>query len=191
MAPVKQNELVNRVRFLAGIDVDRALYEHPRLTYRVVAIGNAMPFHAGSFDLVTANMVVEHVDDPIRFLSEIRRILRPGGRFIFHTTNVSNWLIFCAHLVPDGLKKRCVWYLEKRDAKDVFPTWYRMNTVSRIEKTVARSGFKIDEFQVNGTAGVLEPLGPLGWVEILLMKAAAVIRNGRYNSNIVCVLQRD
>ena len=61
MAPVKQNELVNRVRFLAGIDVDRALYEHPRLTYRVVAIGNAMPFHAGSFDLVT----VLHVADAL------------------------------------------------------------------------------------------------------------------------------
>ena len=32
-----------------------------------------------TFDLVTANMVVEHLTQPVRQFSEIQRVLRPGG----------------------------------------------------------------------------------------------------------------
>ncbi len=39
-----------------------------------------MPFEDGSCDLVLATDVVEHVDDDVRALSEIRRVLAPGGR---------------------------------------------------------------------------------------------------------------
>lgn len=39
----------------------------------------ARPFSAASFDVVSAFYVVEHVYDPVGFLSEIRRLLRPGG----------------------------------------------------------------------------------------------------------------
>jgi SAM-dependent methyltransferase len=38
-----------------------------------------LPFEDGSFDLVTALDVVEHLDDDVAGLSEMRRILRPGG----------------------------------------------------------------------------------------------------------------
>jgi SAM-dependent methyltransferase len=40
----------------------------------------ALPFADGSFDLVFATDVVEHVDDDLAALREIRRVLRPGGR---------------------------------------------------------------------------------------------------------------
>lgn len=45
----------------------------------------AMDFHAESFDLVIANHVLEHVDDDARALSEIRRVLRPGGLAVLQT----------------------------------------------------------------------------------------------------------
>jgi SAM-dependent methyltransferase len=38
---------------------------------------------ADSFDLVTSTEVFEHVPDDRRGFSEIHRVLRPGGRFIF------------------------------------------------------------------------------------------------------------
>jgi SAM-dependent methyltransferase len=42
----------------------------------------AMPFADGSFDLVLATDIIEHVDDDGRALGEIRRVLRPGGQAV-------------------------------------------------------------------------------------------------------------
>jgi len=39
-----------------------------------------LPYEDQSFDLVTSLDVVEHLDDDVAGLSEIRRVLRPGGR---------------------------------------------------------------------------------------------------------------
>jgi ubiquinone/menaquinone biosynthesis C-methylase UbiE len=41
-----------------------------------------LPFTAGRFDLVTANMLVRYADDPGAVLAEGMRVLRPGGRMI-------------------------------------------------------------------------------------------------------------
>lgn len=38
-----------------------------------------MPFEDGKFDAVLCNHVLEHVADDIRAMSEIRRVLKPGG----------------------------------------------------------------------------------------------------------------
>jgi SAM-dependent methyltransferase len=45
----------------------------------------AMDFPTESFDMVIANHVLEHVADDSRALSEIRRVLRPGGLAILQT----------------------------------------------------------------------------------------------------------
>lgn len=44
-----------------------------------------MPFDAGTFDVVIANHVLEHVDDDARGLAEVHRILKPGGIAILQT----------------------------------------------------------------------------------------------------------
>lgn len=45
----------------------------------------ALPFAEGSFDLVIANHVLEHVADDLAALREIRRTLSPGGHAILQT----------------------------------------------------------------------------------------------------------
>jgi SAM-dependent methyltransferase len=45
----------------------------------------ALPFAEGSFDAVVANFGIRHVPNPVRALSEARRVLRTGGRTAFTT----------------------------------------------------------------------------------------------------------
>jgi SAM-dependent methyltransferase len=51
--------------------------------YRQVMFASAteLPFTAGAFNTVVSNCVIEHIPDNAAVLSEIARILRPGGLF--------------------------------------------------------------------------------------------------------------
>jgi len=49
--------------------------------------GEALPYADGSFDVVFCCDVLEHVRDLPRVISEIARVLKPGGAFIFDTLN--------------------------------------------------------------------------------------------------------
>ena len=45
----------------------------------------------GSFDIVIANQVIEHIVDLDHFMGQIHRILKPGGYCVISTENLSSW----------------------------------------------------------------------------------------------------
>lgn len=46
-----------------------------------------LPFEDESFDFVVSFQVIEHIANDRRFVEEVRRVLRPGGKFIVSTPN--------------------------------------------------------------------------------------------------------
>ena len=53
-----------------------------RAEVKLVPPGAPLPFADGTFDLVTSLDVIEHIDDDVGALRELRRVLRPGGRLL-------------------------------------------------------------------------------------------------------------
>ena len=63
----------------------RARTRHPDLDLRLVDGEGSWPLPDASFDVVWAGEVIEHVADTASWLSEVRRVLRAGGRLLLST----------------------------------------------------------------------------------------------------------
>jgi SAM-dependent methyltransferase len=75
---------------IVGVDADReALAEAQKLGIetRWADLDDALPFEDGSFDVVVAGELLEHLRDPRRVASEVLRVLRPGGTFVGSVPN--------------------------------------------------------------------------------------------------------
>lgn len=73
-----------------GVDSDEvsiAFANRENRSANVRYLREAESHDLGTFDLVIASEVIEHVDDPSAFLSFIRRSLNPGGRVVLTLPN--------------------------------------------------------------------------------------------------------
>jgi ubiquinone/menaquinone biosynthesis C-methylase UbiE len=61
----------------------RRIREQPRVVELVQAPAEQLPFGDAQFDTVVSTLVLCTVADQARALRELRRVLRPGGRFLF------------------------------------------------------------------------------------------------------------
>jgi SAM-dependent methyltransferase len=140
------------VRLAAGIDPDsRSLTEHRAQGMPVVrGVGERLPFAADSFDLVVSVWVLEHLADPLETFIEVRRVLRPGGHFVFLTPNLRNPLMLMNRIgraVP-ALQRRLVPRVYGRDEADTFPVRYRANTERDIRALGQGSGLRVHALRV-------------------------------------------
>jgi 2-polyprenyl-3-methyl-5-hydroxy-6-metoxy-1,4-benzoquinol methylase len=107
-------ELARSGREAVGIDVAqeplrRARALHPEIDVLRVPPAGPWPLPDVSFDAVWAGEVIEHLADTAGWLSEVRRVLRSGGRLVL-STPAHQWLgrlalglsgrAFAAHFDP-------------------------------------------------------------------------------------------
>lgn len=131
--------LSRRCARLVGVDPDPTLQENAWVHERI-----AQPFDdydgGGAFDLVTLRMVAEHIAAPDRCVQSIARALRPGGIAIVYTVFAGSPMPLLTRLAPMGLRhvvKQWLWGTAK---KDTFPTCFRMNTRSVLQRLFAGVG---------------------------------------------------
>ena len=114
-----------------------------RITVAEMSADN-LEFDDGSFDMVTAIEVLEHVGDLDRTLDEIHRVLRPGGRLL--VTSPNRWFPFETHGVLIGGRRRRPWMAP-------FLPWIpplhrrwsdaRAFTVGGLSRQAGRHGFRL------------------------------------------------
>lgn len=99
-----------------------------------------LPFSSESFDTVLSTLVFCSVPDQLRGLGEVRRVLKPGGRFLF-----------LEHVLPERNSLALPMRL-------VNPAWRiaagGCNLTRRTVESMRRVGFRIDELRGDST-GIL------------------------------------
>lgn len=143
------DELGKRARFVVGCDVVAPhLVSNAQLDAAIVGDIGALPLAAASFELVSANMVLEHIDNPARVFAEVARVLVPGGRFVFVTPNRRHpaiWL--AASLLSPERRRALARWVEGRDSEDIFLTHYRANAIGDLRRWTRQAGLTITRLE--------------------------------------------
>ena len=135
-----RHDLKGRVAEVVGVDLDPRVLQNPQVDRGIVADLTNIPVTDGYFDAAFCMYVLEHIDEPERFLAEMARVLKPGGCFLFCTPNKHHYVSLAARLTPQFFHR---WYNNRRgrDTGDTFPTVYKMNTRSALRRLFSRAGF--------------------------------------------------
>lgn len=133
--------LSKRCARLVGVDPDPTLQEN-RWVHEKVALGIDAYDGGGAFDLVTLRMVAEHIADPMACVRSVGRALRPGGLAIVYTVFAGSPMPLLTRLAPMGLRHVVKSWLWGTQPKDTFPTCFRMNTRSALQRQFAAIGMQ-------------------------------------------------
>jgi ubiquinone/menaquinone biosynthesis C-methylase UbiE len=144
---VTQMNFKGIVRKVCGVDLDPRVISNPMLDEGRIADAGGIPYPASSFDLVFADNVIEHIEDPKAVFSEVYRVLKPGGYFLFKTPNSTHYMPLIARLTPHILHQ-FVNSLRGRESADTFPTRYLCNTSRHVRNFAAVSGFTVEQIQL-------------------------------------------
>jgi SAM-dependent methyltransferase len=132
--------------------------------FRLLPANGAIPFTDEYFDLITTNMVLEHVTEGSQFFQEVARVLRPSGIFIGHTISGSHYVTWIRRLVgllPHSFNAWLVRRLYGRREVDTFPAYYRLNRSRQISQACRPAGFRVVCFHRYADPGYFNFCGPL------------------------------
>jgi len=190
-AAQKSAAIVSGSKRVIGLDLDfSSLRQHDTIVHKVCGEVNRLPFREKAFDLVTANMVVEHIETPAPVLQEIARILKPGGLFLFHTPNRLGYSSLVTHLIPSSLLPRLAEFLLGRKPEDVYETFYRLNTKQAIDTAARAAGLDLVEFTYLESSAQARMAGPLVIFELLLIRLLRARSLAPLRTNIIAVLRK-
>jgi SAM-dependent methyltransferase len=130
---------------VTGLDVDPEVQTNRALSDAEVFDGTRFPFPDGSFDACASNYVVEHVPNSALHLQEVRRVLRPGGIYVFRTPNRFHYVGLVSSVTPHWVHELLAGRLRglPRDAYD-HPTVYAMNSRGSLRKHAHAAALEVE-----------------------------------------------
>lgn len=188
----REAELVERADLAVGIDLDfSSLQKHRSINARVCCVADKLPFNDNHFDTATANMVVEHLDNPKAQFAEINRVLKPGSLLIFHTPNDRGYFAQIRRLMSGALAKRLASVLDERTEDDVFDIQYKANNEDAIVKLASETNFTVEELRYINSDAVAALVLPVAFVELLWIRLLMRSRFRRYRTNLLVTLRKN
>jgi SAM-dependent methyltransferase len=133
---------------VVGFDASAQMLRHahervPAGSFSVADLADPLPFEDDSFDHAVASLVMHYLQDWVPPLRELRRVLRPGGAFVFSTHHPLVDLelsdsgdYFATELVSDR------WSMGGKDYDVRF--WRR--PLNEVFRAVVEANFRVDAF---------------------------------------------
>jgi SAM-dependent methyltransferase len=143
-------QLKGRAKTLIGIDLVDFELTDPDLLLVNADVCDMSAVPSDSVDLSYSRSVMEHIKNVGVVYSEINRVLKPGGKYIFLTPNAWDYASIIAYLVPNCLHCKITRMTEGRQETEVFPTFYQSNTFRKISGMAGVSNFTIESFEYLG-----------------------------------------
>src|SRR6266567_7109585 len=190
-----EDDLVANAGVVVGCDLALDnLTKHRIIQNLVLASADNLPFRDAAFDLITLNMVVEHLDNPAKTFCEMARVLSRGGQLIIHTPNLLNYAVFLNHTIARRLPRdfvlRLIKWAENRKKEDVFRTFYRANTVHRLSQICGRFDLKEESCRIlTSPHPFFSFFCPLAFLQILLMRLTMSNYFRKFGATILMVLK--
>jgi ubiquinone/menaquinone biosynthesis C-methylase UbiE len=186
-----EKKLIRKAQKIIGLDYDfPSLVKHKTVSQKVQGIVDALPFQNRYFDIATANMVVEHLDNPSVQFAEINRVLKPNGIFIFHTVNETGYFAAMRKIVPNSLAKKLARVLDGRESDDVFEVHYKANSEKKIKLLAQETGFEVEKIKLISSDAVFALIPPLAVVELLLIRLLMRKSLQKLRTNIIVILKK-
>jgi ubiquinone/menaquinone biosynthesis C-methylase UbiE len=145
----KVRSLRGEVAQVVGIDNDETVLSNSDLDEAFVIHGNRFPFTDKFFDLAWADFVLEHVEQPVLILKEIRRVLKPGASFYFRTPNKNHYVSTISRMTPHWFHKLVANRAcgLSQGTYEKHPTYYRFNSRKKILECAYAAGFRLVELR--------------------------------------------
>lgn len=115
-------------------DVDGAVLDNRTADRNILIIDGILPIPDQKVDVIVCDYVLEHVESPAQFLSEVSRVLTPGGWFCARTPHKYNYISIASRLAGEYSERRLLALSQPtRKSVDVFPKRYLLNTPKSIQ----------------------------------------------------------
>ncbi|MBL7048846.1 MAG: class I SAM-dependent methyltransferase [Nitrospira sp.] len=187
----KEKELMERPGLFVGFDYDLlSLQKNNTAANKVRGDMNRLPFASNTFDLITSNMVFEHLQEPDIAFKEIYRILKPGGILIFHTPNSIGYTTVSARLLPEAIKGKLVEFLQDREEEDIFPTYFKVNSPDAINMVAGHTGFQVDVLKLLVSKPQFIYVPPVVILELLYLRLLMTKPFKKLRTNIIAILEK-
>ena len=151
------SELSRKGYDTTGIDISGEAIEYGRKKYGDIHLevqaAEALPYEDESFDAVLSFDLFEHIAGIDRHISEVSRVLRPGGHYLFQTPNK------LSNVVYETLWTRSLQWRRYHPS---------LHSPGQLRRRLARHGFETRFVKMNPinefTLRKLQKLGPIGSV---------------------------
>lgn len=130
---------------VVGCDVDPAVLKNPVLDEaHIIDAEDRLPFSDKEFDLVIADYVFEHLENPRAVTEELARVTRPGGWICARTPNRLGLVPLLTRAIPNRRHTPVLRHVQpERRGIDVFPTHFKLNSEKQL-----REYFRASQFQL-------------------------------------------
>jgi 2-polyprenyl-3-methyl-5-hydroxy-6-metoxy-1,4-benzoquinol methylase len=150
-------ELARQGYDVRGTDLSRVAIEYGRSKYKDIQLqvqpAEELGFEDGTFDVVLSFDLFEHIASIDRHVAEVRRVLKPGGCYLFQTPN--KW----SNIPFEVLRTRSLGWRRYHPS---------LHTPGQLRRRLNKHGFRVQFVKMNPinefTLQKIRQVGPLGFI---------------------------